>query len=367
MGAWAQSILSGLGQVGNEYGRGVDYNTQLALETINKQLLNQEIQSRIKEQDFRLKQQQSPHWQYFGTPQGGTVGLPTDALTGAPSGSQQAIVPGQAPPPKTLQQIQAEAIQKGNWQTAKAVGDQIVAQYRAEHPERTTQPKFELKQAPDGTWFRIPMAEGQPVSTGFKGVLPKSERAGTGGGGGAGSIEAMAEDWSQRAMKPPAKYYSAVREYMRKNGITPMLQLNAQQKAIQDSINTVRPMLDTLDATLDSANLKSDNSPVGSRFAWFEYNRLGMAPGGPKGDLLKQAAALQIMGAAPWVRIGRGKYIYENIVKHLPSPTDSPKNLWEKSQFLRKILDEQEQALEKAAGGGMSSAPPPPAGFVPDK
>ena len=51
----------------------------------------------------------------------------------------------------------------------------------------------------------------------------------------------------------------------------------------------------------------------------------------PNADLIKAAAALQVMGAGPWQTLGRGKYMYETIVQHLPDPKDTPTLLYDKA------------------------------------
>lgn len=358
MGAWAQSILGGLGNVGESYGKAVDYNTQLALETINKQLLNQEIQSRIKEQDFRLKQQQSQHWQYFGTPQGGTVGLPTNALTGAPSGPQQTIVPGQATPPKTLQQIQAEAIQKGDWKTAKDVEGLIVSQYRAEHPERATQPKFELKQAPDGTWFRIPMAEGQSQSTGFKGVLPKSERAGGGGGMADDEIDAYvsAVAGGQPITSVPMKMRGAVLSRMKAQGIElPIALTPSAQKTLEESTpvhEQIRSLLQQFEP------LKGDNTPLKYFMQRLEYSAGRHTPIAGAADTIAQLELNRVVGAARVMKgSSRAVGMLQKAMIHLPDVwIDSPEMIYSKLRNLDEALSQIENsAIVYGKKGGIAA------------
>jgi hypothetical protein len=87
-----------------------------------------------------------------------------------------------------------------------------------------------------------------------------------------------------------------------------------------------------------------------------EYKYLKMAPDDPvRGELIRNSAALQVMGAAPWVQIGRGKYLFETISNHLPNPEDSPKLLLDKLKFLRGIMEDSKKALE---GGTQQNADP---------
>ena len=67
--------------------------------------------------------------------------------------------------------------------------------------------------------------------------------------------------------------------------------------------------------------------------------------------------------------IGRSKYFYETIVKHLPQPQDSPKLLWDKVQFLKKLIADQQATLDKVQGGSTgdeSNNQPPPGAVVRD-
>ena len=89
--AWGQSIAQSVGRVGNEFGSAVDSNIQTALSVIQQKLMAQELQSRIREQDLRLKQMQQAQPQgAYSTPRG-VFGATFDPNSGHYGG---AIIPG---------------------------------------------------------------------------------------------------------------------------------------------------------------------------------------------------------------------------------------------------------------------------------
>jgi hypothetical protein len=182
-----------------------------------------------------------------------------------------------------------------------------------------------------------------------------TRRTGTGGGDGSGiGTPTGIKDWAQsladgqhKASEVPTKLRTAVNSYMRANGMKVKKQLNAQQQALTDTIKQIAPKVQTLKNYLETNKLTERNSIgdiIGAQLAWRQY-KSGQKPAEPYATLIKNAAALKVMGAAPWVRLGRGRYMYEEIVQHLPSPTDSPALLYNKMQFLQTILDEANAAL----------------------
>lgn len=66
-------------------------------------------------------------------------------------------------------------------------------------------------------------------------------------------------------------------------------------------------------------------------------------------DIIRSAAALKVMGVAPWTQLGRGKYLYQDITVHLPDPHDTPKQLYEKLLFLRGVIDDAQGSLPEGA------------------
>lgn len=360
MGAWTQSILGGLGNAGESYGKAVDYNAQLALETINKQLLNQEIQSRIKEQDFRLKQQQTPQFKTFTTPGQGTAGISFDPMTGRPMGQAETIIPGQPAPPKTLQQIQAEAIQKGDWKTAKDVGDQIVAQYRAEHPTTPKEPKFELKQAPGGEWYSVPVVPGtgKTESTGFKGVLPKSERAGGSGGMAGDEIDAYvsAVAGGQPITSVPMKMRGTVLSRMKAQGMElPVALTPSAQKTLEESTpvhEQIRGLLNQFEP------LKGDNTPLKYFMQRLEYAAGRHTPIAGAADTIAQLELNRVVGAARVMKgSSRAVGMLQKAMVHLPDVwIDSPEMIYSKLRNLDEALSQIENsAIVYGKKGGIAA------------
>jgi len=121
--------------------------------------------------------------------------------------------------------------------------------------------------------------------------------------------------------------------------------LGPTEQRLLDSINTIEPTLDTLEEVIKSSKLENDNTPIAPRIAWAKYKYLKIAPEGARGEIIRNSAALQVMGAAPWIQIGRGKYLFETISNHLPNPEDSPKLLMDKVKFLRKVMADSKKAI----------------------
>ena len=249
-------------------------------------------------------------------------------------------------------------------------------------PEPTQ--KIEMKQAPNGEWVGVPVKEGK---SGFKGRLPKE-----GGAASVGAsdplIEKLAKAWHEKGIKPTAKFQSAVTAYMEDQGWEPARKMSASEQQVATTINQVKPKIDQLMSTIEKNNLQEqgswvfgDHSALAQHLRMFAYQR-GVKPEQVSADLIKGAAALQVMGASPWMRMGRGKYLYETVRQHLPSPTDTPQLLYDKLQFLKGIMDEAGAAIQETgsvagteagektqaapAGGGITISPdgsislPPP-------
>jgi hypothetical protein len=125
---------------------------------------------------------------------------------------------------------------------------------------------------------------------------------------------------------------------------------------------------------LEKANATSSNSVIDklrASVAWMQYNN-GFAPTDPLyGPIIKQVAAIGIQGAAPWVRIGRGKYTFETIQKHLPQPTDTPKNMYDKIKWLHdNVIPSSLESITGRSGAGTNQPKvfpgAPPVGTVED-
>ena len=207
------------------------------------------------------------------------------------------------------------------------------------------------------------------------GIEAKEKPGGAAGAAPPGSMmQSLANMWANNGIKPPAKYQAAVEEYMEQHGMKPGVKLTAQEQRIFDLTKQIEPKIDQLKSLIEKNNLQDAGGPLDKFESWREWTvySMGMKPEQLRSDLIKASAALRVMGAAPWMSIGRGKYLYEEVSKHLPNPSDSPGLLYDKAQFLKGIIDEARDSLpENAVGvggeripgaapsGGATNAPPP--------
>lgn len=198
-------------------------------------------------------------------------------------------------------------------------------------------------------------------------------RASATGGGTVSDAEEAAQnihEGSARLLDYPTKMRPAIATAMRKHGwkggVGPLRPLNTQEQRLVDSIDTIEPMLDNLDQAIKQGGLEKDNSPIAPRSAWLAYKYLKIAPSDPiRGELIRDSAALQVMGAAPWIQIGRGKYLFDTISNHLPNPEDSPKLLLDKIKFLRKMMSETKASLGVTGENDMQPGGGAPATALP--
>jgi hypothetical protein len=140
--------------------------------------------------------------------------------------------------------------------------------------------------------------------------------------------------------------------------------LSESEKRTVDAINTTLPLLTNDDPAkgdlgvipfLEQNNLTKKNSYMDAakqRKAWIDYNTLGRDPDDPvSSKIIKYAAALQVIPIAAYQGMRSSKYSFEAIIAHLPKPTDTPQNVYQKSLFLRDaIIKHQQESMEKAAG-----------------
>jgi len=130
------------------------------------------------------------------------------------------------------------------------------------------------------------------------------------------------------------------------------------ERQAYDSIKQVEPSvnrtIDFLEKTKDADGkpLKEENDTVfGNRSALMQHMRFKGYKFGVKGDditqqLIKNAAVIQVLGARPWMSMGRGKFVYETIAQHLPSPTDTPALMYDKLTWLRdNVLADAKDSL----------------------
>lgn len=129
-------------------------------------------------------------------------------------------------------------------------------------------------------------------------------------------------------------------------------QMTPQERQVYDSIKQIEPMVDRTVKFIEDNKLQGENDLVfGDRSALMQHLRLSGYKFGKEQEpitqqLIKDSAALQILGAAPWTRLGRSKYMYETIKTHLPAPTDTPANLYDKLTWLRdNVLADAKDSL----------------------
>jgi hypothetical protein len=228
------------------------------------------------------------------------------------------------------------------------------------HPETGTTSTTHTSQkvAPSGSSPSKP-ARGSTVSS-PPGSSPKG-----------GRIATMAHSWATSGIEPSAKDKPYVEKYMADHDMQPVQKPTATERKLQDDLKKVEPMVDRLQSFLEDNKLTEAGS--GGLFspsswgekakvqkAWEEYAH-GIPPKDKQlGQLIKYAAAIKIMGAAPWMSIGRGRYLFSEVVKHLPSETDTPAQLYEKVNFYRDILEDAKASLPSGLTGGGNGAPANP-------
>ncbi len=188
-----------------------------------------------------------------------------------------------------------------------------------------------------------------------------------------GRVASMAQQWQDNGIEPGVKDKPAVQQYMQANGMAPGVKPTVKEIGLRDDIKKVEPMVARLQSFIEDNGLqKAGEGGMFSPSAWWERSKTekawqeyskGIAPKDKKlGELIKLAASIKIMGAAPWMSLGRGKYLYSEIVQHLPEPTDTPAQLYEKGQFYRHVLEDAKASLPPALQGKMAPPPPAPAG-----
>lgn len=205
----------------------------------------------------------------------------------------------------------------------------------------------------------------KPIRSGIRGPAPSANSFPS----GPTTVEGYAESVRRGDMtlpQVPQKIRGDVINYMHSHGETPGRKRNAEEIKQLHNVNRMEPVVTRLKAAIEKARLQDKNGWMDvakSLKNWALYSH-GKKPPEPYATLIKASAALRIQGAAPWVSIGRGKYLYGEIVKHLPDPAwDTPAQLYDKMQFFQLILDDAKQDLHADEQGvgptDMGSLPPP--------
>jgi hypothetical protein len=178
-------------------------------------------------------------------------------------------------------------------------------------------------------------------------------------------LKALADKWTNEGIKPPAKHQDDVELYMFQHGMKAKTKLNNQEQLVKDSIKQVTPMVDRMVKFLEENNLTQENSWVfGNHSAMMQHLRnwgyqRGKKPEPVTAELIKDSAAIQVMGARPWMTMGRSKYMYETVKQHLPNQTDTPGLLYDKLVWLRdNVLEDAKSSLPDANEQQASPSPP---------
>jgi hypothetical protein len=167
----------------------------------------------------------------------------------------------------------------------------------------------------------------------------------------------MAEVWAKQGTKPPEKYVPYVENVMAKTGLVPFTEETAAYKNARSAIRDVLPVLEALKRDLeprknDNNFIFGPNSSIKQRGKYLSYTIGGMKPSDPiDADVMQLAAFSQVAGAAPWAKIGRGKYVYEQIQKHLPNAeSDNAANMYDKVNRLIPIFKSEMERSPSNAG-----------------
>lgn len=351
MGGFAQAITQGIGRAGSEYGEAREYlREQKQTEAANRLKM---LQAALGMMELQRRIKQSGIQQYRGTftdERGNVHAITTDPETGQPADKILYQSGAKYPDFRTLQEMESYAITHQDEGLLKQAQDAIKATQRepatkaSEFDEWREQFFKSHNRYPNDAeiyrWHHQPH-----VAAGAAPEVPDK------------TLKALADKWNKEGIKPPTKYQAAVEQYMEEHNMQVKVKLSPTEQRLLDLSNQMEPKVSQLKKAIEDAGLTNDNSFVFSSHSalmqhlrfYGQYKR-GVDPEKFSSNLIKDAAALQVMGAGPWVQLGRGKYMYETIVQHLPSPTDTPALLYSKAQFLQGIVDEARSSLPHTEG-----------------
>jgi hypothetical protein len=381
------AFLTALGGLGESYGQAGELRRQAGIQ-------NQELDLRKQAADrqkilAQLAQKKAENELVdIGLPQYSDNGIPVRQMWspsqgkvvqihgqgGAPTGMEALRDFVKKQDPKYQKDLQAIAESelaidpndtKGAMKAVLSRAEKLQDQEEAERKEKAKQDAedkrklegYKLEQDDKGQWWYMPDDPSKsPIRSSVKGKLPKQAS----GEGDPRSVADKAKDvqsGSATLKDFPTKERGAIATYMRENKMEAKRKLNASEQKTLDIVNQIEPKIGQLKKTIEDAGLTTDNdwmfggySSLAEHLRMFAYNR-GVAPEKLSGQLIKTAASLQVMGAGPWMALGRGKYMFETIKQHLPSPTDTPQQLYEKAIFLQGIVDEAKGSLGQTESG----------------
>jgi hypothetical protein len=138
--------------------------------------------------------------------------------------------------------------------------------------------------------------------------------------------------------------------------------LPAGQQKMSDSISDIGAALDDGLQILEAHKGENSAGDYGTALLEGAKYKMGIATDDP---LYKQINKIgnfvKIIGATPYTQIGRGKYLFEEIQKHLPQPgKDTPQLMYEKMQTLHTLFGQMQDTIEKGSWKQMGGAPKAP-------
>lgn len=368
MGGWV-GVLRGLGGVGEDIAKG-----KIAAE--DREVKRAETIERIKREQAQTEEisQRTKQPIVIGTrPDGRVVVLdpkdnqikvitPPGLQAGFPKGlSPQEVHEWAQSIPDEHQKRLYESIinlqvQEGNYKGALDAMTQAAERFKPQSASRIGEPQF-LDRYAASLGKKVDELTPSEYLEGHR-KWAKAGHIAAGDGGGAVSIADEAASivaGDAKLSDYPIKGRASIANYMRIHKMKAPAKLSPTEQRKLDAMNDVEPMLDRLIGTLESAELTKDNNPIGPRKAWLEYKWLKVLPSDPiRSPLIKDSAALQIMGATPWITIGRGKYLFDTISQHLPNPEDTPALLYDKVKWLKEeLIAPQRERIERQAKGSM--------------
>jgi hypothetical protein len=353
--SWLGGVAQGLGQAGEDIEKA---RREKVIETLNQSADTREQREaalRLRAGEQNIQQKNAPEVQYVKRGND-TYAISRDPNTGKVSASKVEGVPPEADP----EELSVSAIEK---QLGRKMSDEEKQRFFKIAPPNPKAAKFgsfiPAKDSPtgykreilDGTTLK-PTGEfdyGMPpgaiptVRTGFKVMTDAAGNqflvpvttttskgnapASAGGGSGKGGAPTKTESGSDLPKGAIAFGHKP---------------LSATERRALGDIKQIQSRIDLTMALFDRApDLKQDNSPIAPATNWLEYSKGHFAPSDPiRLKLIQDAAFLSLKGAAPFVTLGRGKFLLEQAQKHLPLPNDSPKLIYDKIVWLKEAAAE---------------------------
>lgn len=353
MGALFQSIAQGAGRAGNELAEAKTANLDQKQRTQQFALMLQELQGRLKQQGIQQKTEVAPQvvHSYKGS-DGKVHNLIRDPMTGKVTDQ---VAEGSVAENTGLDQKKAD-LEKLLGRKLTDEETQILGGLmpkppsgQTEYEKKTDEYKAdkELRKSDPQLWRELhhpPHESGGDVS------IPEKR------------LKALADKWHKEGIKPPSKYQAQVEEYMQDHDMNAKVKMTADEAKASRQFKQIEPMIGRMAEIFEQNPGLQEQGRGGltswgawtarakTEKAWQEYSH-GLPPSDKTlGELIRRAAAIKVMGAAPWMSIGRGKYMYQEIVQHLPATNDTPAQLFDKLQFYRDILQDAKDALPSQGG-----------------